>query len=211
MGDSAKVGGVILAGGQSRRIGRNKSFIELGGQKLIERVVSAYRQLFEEITIVTNSPGQYEYLGLKLVTDAHPAKGSLVGIYTGLVKTSADRCFIAACDMPFLNASLIAHMVAVSAGSDVLVARLSQGQEPLHAIYSKACIEPIEELLAKGDLKIINFFPKVKVVEMPEQEVRRFDPDLLSFFNINNDADLKRAGEVLSPLKGPTCRALFDF
>lgn len=164
---------------------------------MIDRVVAVYKELFGEITIVTNNPVRYRQFGMRLFDDAIPDMGSLGGIYTGLLKSAAERCFVAACDMPFLNAALIARMVEISSGGDVLIAKLNEGMEPLHAVYSKACIEPISELLSKGDLKIINFFPKVKVVEISEEEVRKFDPELLSFLNINTWADLKRAEELL--------------
>ena len=152
------VSGIVLAGGQSSRLGTDKSFVNVNGQSLIERIVDKLARLSDDVIIVTNSPEKYDHLEAKLVGDIYPGKGSLGGIYSGLRAAVNAYSLVVACDMPFLDLNLLRYMILLARGHDVVIPKVRGLPEPLHAIYSKSCLEPIDRLLAQGELKIIDFF-----------------------------------------------------
>lgn len=184
--------GIILAGGKSSRLGVDKSFVKVGGVELIERVISVLEPICDEIIISTNFPKPFERYGFKTVVDIHPIGGALAGIHAGLTAMSAQRGIFVACDMPFLNRKLIEYMRAQD-NADAIVPVWKGEYEPLHAIYSKNCLGAIRRSLASGKKRIISFYEDIKVKVVSEEEVMRFDPEGLTFFNINTLADLERA------------------
>ena len=184
--------GVILAGGKSKRMGTNKAFLEINGQRMIDQIVDIFKNTFEEVILVTNSPIEYLHLDLRIVTDLVPNKGALGGIFTGLFYASFHHIFVTACDMPFLNKGFIDYMVSKAGNFDAVVPLSSDGLEPLHAIYSKRCIRHIETQLESDDLKITNFYPKVRVKEIGHHEILSFDPKSSLFFNINTTEDMEK-------------------
>jgi len=185
------VSGIVLAGGQSLRLGMDKSFVNVKGQPLIEQIVAKLSRLSDDVIIVTNSLEKYNHLKAKLVGDIYPGKGSLGGIYSGLRAAANFYSLVVACDMPFLNLNLLRYMILLARGHDVVIPRIGGLPEPLHAIYSKNCLEPIDGLLARGGLKIIDFFSEVRVRWVEEDEVDIFDPQHLSLFNVNTPSDLE--------------------
>lgn len=142
--------GIILAGGRGERISLEKPFIEIGGKKIIERTVDLFSRLFDEIIIVTNSPEKYSDFGVILTPDVILGKGPLMGIYSGLLRSSGKYNFVAACDMPFIQSGMIAYMKDLVGDYDLIVPEVDGYYEPLHAIYSKDCIEIIGKLAEKG-------------------------------------------------------------
>lgn len=190
------VSSVILAGGQSQRMGFNKAFLELGGRSIIERVIQQVSLVSQEIILVTNAPDEYAHLGYPVVADIFPAKGSLGGIHSGLKAARHQYTLVVACDMPFLNASLLRYMILLSPGYDVVVPRLGKEPEPLHALYSKACLPAMEALLQQNDLRIVSFYPQVRVRYVEQTEIEVLDPQHRSFFNVNSPDDLQRAREL---------------
>lgn len=191
-----KITGIILAGGRNLRMGENKAWIEIRGERIIERTRNLLVELFEEVLVVTNAPLDYLSLNLRMVTDLCPGMGALGGIYTGLMHASFPQAFVAACDMPFLNKALIARMSEMAPGYDIVIPRTADGWQPLHAIYAQKCLPFIEDLLRQGNLRILDFFPRVKKREMAAEEILPYDPSLLSFLNINTPEDLARAREL---------------
>lgn len=183
--------GVILAGGRSTRMGRNKAFLEAGGERLIDRQVRLFRSLFPEVIIVTASPLDYLDQPAAIATDIFPGRGALGGIYTGLFHASDEQAFFAACDMPFLNPDFLAYMVDQAAGRDIVVPAPPDGLQPLHAIYSRRCLPVIQGLLEKERLKITGFYPGFATLLIPPETLRRFDPAGRMFLNINTPADLR--------------------
>lgn len=187
---------VILAGGSSRRLGRDKVLELIEGKSLFERVVERVQLLTDKILIVTSREETDLRIGrgFNIHVDIYPGKGPLGGIYTGLVHSSSFHNLFVACDMPFLNTELLNYMVKLSSDFDAVVPRLEEGKlEPLHAIYTKECLSSVESQLRAGNLEAYSFFDMVRVryVELAESE--RFDPELLSFFNINRQVDLDKA------------------
>ncbi|MEE8470914.1 MAG: molybdenum cofactor guanylyltransferase, partial [Dehalococcoidia bacterium] len=182
--------------GQGSRLGREKYAEMIAGKSLIERAVSLLSSLSTEILIVISqrqSRASFSYPETKTVVDLYPRKGSLGGIYTGLMRSTCFHNLVVACDMPFLNPDLLRYMIELSPDFDTVIPRVGKHMEPLHAIYSKNCLDPMEKLLSQGELKITKIFDSVRVRYLEENELDRFDPEHLSFFNINTQADLKKA------------------
>lgn len=192
-----KITGIILAGGKNLRMGKNKAFLEINGQRIIDRTKQLFVDLFDEVFLVANSPLDYLDLNLRVVSDLFPGGGALGGIYSGLFHASHSHAFVAACDMPFLNKALISHLSALSPGYDIVIPKMEDGWQPLHAVYSPKCLPFMENLLQKKNLKIMDFFPKVKKREVTTEEILPFDPQLVSFLNINTPEDLARAEDLL--------------
>ena len=190
-----KTTGIILAGGKNLRMGQNKAFLEVQGERIIDRIKRIFVDLFDEVVLVTNSPRDYLDLNLRIVADLYRERGSLAGIFTGLFHASFSHAFVAACDMPFLNPALIAHLVGLSPGYDIVIPRTEDGLQPLHAVYSRKCLPFMEDLLREGNLKILDFFHRVKKREVPAEEMIPLDPRLSSFLNLNSPEDLSRIQE----------------
>lgn len=189
--------GIVLAGGRSRRLGRDKALETIGGQVLIRRVIDRLSQVTDGVSVVVADHTQAETLPLdnrqQVVLDRYPGGGSLGGIFSGLQAASQDWGVVVACDMPFLNLNLIRRMLELREGADAVVPVLAGRVEPTHAVYSKVCLPFMEQLLQANDLKVSLFFDKVRVVYLPEADMAALDPDGLSFFNVNSPADLERA------------------
>jgi len=190
---------IVLAGGKSLRFGRHKALEEIGGQSLIQRVIDRLAPLGTDIIVVVAHRDQVFLPDskAKIVTDVYPAKGSLCGIYSGLKAAPSSHSLVVACDMPFLNLDLLRYLTELCHAFDAVIPRLEGLLEPLHAVYSKSCLGPMETLLHEDRLKIADFLPAVKVRYVDEAEVEKFDPQRLSFFNINSEADLERAKTLL--------------
>lgn len=191
---------LILAGGKSVRLGRDKVLEKVGSTSLLEQVISRVDSLSKEIIIVTAEERTFPQLAerpkIRIVSDVFPGKGSLGGIYTGLVTSNSFYNLVIAADMPFLNQPLLRYMIEVSDGYDFVLPRINKFFEPLHAIYSKNCITPMESLLKQGRRVIIELFDFVKVRYIETEEINQFDPQHLSFFNINTKEDLKLARKI---------------
>jgi len=190
----------IIAGGQSRRMGRDKAFVELGGKALIEHVIEGSADLGQAETIlITNKPAQYARLGLPMYGDTLPDKGSLGGIYTALVQAGSPDVLVLACDMPFVNSSLLRYMIEqLDDDTDIVVPRVDGYPQGLHAIYKTTCIAPIAEQLAADRLKIIRFYDQMRVRYLDETDYAPFDPQGRSFANINRPEELAAAELLLS-------------
>ena len=196
------VSGIVLAGGQSSRLGTDKPFVNANGQPLIEQIVAKLARLSDDVIIVANSLEKYNHLEARLVGDVYPGKGALGGIYSGLRAAANTHSLVVACDMPFLDLNLLRYMILLASGHDVVIPRIRGLLEPLHAVYSKSCLGPIDRLLARGGLKIIDFFSEVRVRYVEEDEVDIFDPQHLSFFNVNTPSDLEEMKKLARRGKG---------
>ena len=194
-----RITGVIQAGGRSTRMGgRPKALLELGGRRIIDRVAHVVRQVADDLLLVTNTPELYASLGLPMVPDVFPDGGSLGGIYSGLLAASGDAAFTVACDMPFLMPE-VARLVTERAGeADVIVPRVGEQWETLHACYGKACLGPMERRLREGRLKITGFFDEVRVLAIPEAEIARLADPARVFMNVNTPEELARTRALAS-------------
>jgi molybdopterin-guanine dinucleotide biosynthesis protein A len=189
-----RVTGVIQAGGKSTRMGGTpKALLELGGRRIIERVVGVVRQVAADVLVVTNTPELYRFLGLPMVPDVFPDRGSLGGIYSGLAAATGDAAFTVACDMPFLRPDVARLVVGRAGEADVVVPRVGDQLQTLHALYGKGCLAPIEDRLRAGRLKVTGFFDAVRVLEISEAEVARYADPALVFMNVNTPEELEHA------------------
>lgn len=187
------VTGVILAGGKSSRYGRNKALEEIDGVPIIERIIHCIGPIFPHVILITNSPEDYDYLGLPMQEDLIKGLGPLGGIFTALRHIPHEAGFFVACDMPFLNTQLIRYMVSSRGDHDAVVPRIGWKIEPLHALYSRQCLPAIQELIEGREYQILKFFEKIRVRYVNDEEIRAFDPRLKSFFNVNRPEELSEA------------------
>jgi molybdopterin-guanine dinucleotide biosynthesis protein A len=190
---------IILAGGKSSRLGRSKALQVIGGKSLIQWVVDHLTILSAEIIIAT-AHGEAipcsSAVKIKTVADIYPGKGPLGAIYSGLTASSSPQAIVVGCDTPFLSVSLLEYMTQICSTFDVVVLRIKKKVEPLCAVYSRNCLAPIQELLEQNELGINKLFSMVKVRYVEEDEINSFDPEHLSFFNINSQDDLERARKL---------------
>jgi molybdenum cofactor guanylyltransferase len=186
--------GIILSGGKSVRMGRDKAFIEIDGIPIIQRIYNIFQKIFTEIIIVTNQKEFYSGFKAKIVSDLIINNGALGGLYTGLFFSSNPYSFCVACDMPFLKESMIQYLIKQANEYDVIVPRTEDGLQPLHAVYSKNCLESIKNIIGMGKYKIIDFYPLVKTKIVEESEFISLDLNLNlmreSFVNINTPGEL---------------------
>jgi molybdenum cofactor guanylyltransferase len=196
-----RVTGVIQAGGKSTRMGgQPKALLELGGRRIIERVLDAVAPVVDDVLVVTNTPELYQFLGLPMVADAYPDHGSLGGIYTGLAAAGGDVAFTVACDMPFVHPDVVRLVVARASEGDVVVPRVGEQLQTMHAVYGKGCLPHIEGRLRAGQLKIVGFFDQVRVVEIGDAEVARYRAPDVAFMNVNTPEELARARALAAEL-----------
>ncbi|MCE5264030.1 MAG: molybdenum cofactor guanylyltransferase [Deltaproteobacteria bacterium] len=183
--------GVILSGGKCSRMGANKAFLTVEGERLIDRTVRLFRKIFDEVIIVTTAPEDYLDQDAAIVTDILPEKRALGGIYTGLFWARSEQAFFAACDMPFLNRDFIEYMVGLAAGQDIVVPLCPEGPQALHAIYSRRCLPVIRGLIDRNKLKITGLYPGHTIRQIPIDTIRSFDPEARMFINVNTPEDLR--------------------
>ena len=191
---------IILAGGRSARLGKAKAMELVGGETLLQRVLSRLATFSNDIILVTaqdqDEVMDYSYPQLKKIHDLLPDGGSLGGIYSGLTVSPSFHNLLVGCDMPFLNVPLLRYLLKVSPAFDAVVPKVGDNLEPLHAIYSKDCIDPIRRLLERSEHKVTDIFHHVKTRYVEEEELNRFDPQHMSFFNVNTQEDLNRARQL---------------
>ncbi len=187
----------VLAGGQSKRMGRDKAFLEVSGRPVIEQVLDQVRPLTDDLFISANAPEKYTPLGLPIVPDIYPDKAALGGLYSVIRAARYDHVLVVACDMPFLNVALLQHLVDLAPTADVVVPLINPPQpETLHAVYSKNCLPAIEQRLLANQLRVIGFFEDVSVRYIERDEVGRFDPQFQSFINMNTPEDWAKVQEI---------------
>jgi molybdopterin-guanine dinucleotide biosynthesis protein A len=193
------ISAVILAGGMSTRLGKDKSLLPVDGEPLLTRVVRQLSALSEDLIVVTNDRAHYDALALpaRLIQDEKPGVGALMGLYSGLKAARHSYALVVACDMPFLNLALLRYMVHLAQDYDVVVPREDEYVEPLHAVYGKDCLPAMEWRLAQGRRRIVSFFDAVRVRYVEKSEVDRFDPLHLSFVNVNTPEDWAKTQKLL--------------
>lgn len=185
--------GIILAGGENRRMGVDKAFLVIDGRPLIEHILNLFSMLFTRTIVVTNTPERYLSYDVEVTRDTLDIRGPLTGIYSGLLKSSDEYNFISACDMPYLNPRLISYMGEIAAGQDAVVPQFDEYLEPLHAVYRRGILPFIEMQVRKQDRRIRGLFEHIQVRYVTEEEIVRFDPLKRSFINLNTPMEYKEA------------------
>ena len=184
------ISGIILAGGRSSRMGLDKTLLQYNNETLIERTVRNLRHCADEIIIASNSTAKYNLPGIVEVPDIYPDMGPLGGMHAALLAARHQHSFVVSCDMPFFSTEFVKYMVERKAGYDVVVAEIQKRWEPLCAVYSRNCIEPIERLLQAGVSKVYLFYTDVRVLTISESQLRLVGDIEEIFCNLNTPADL---------------------
>jgi molybdopterin-guanine dinucleotide biosynthesis protein A len=200
---------IILAGGKGQRLRGDKARELVRNRSLLEWVVFNLSSLSNDITVVI-AQGQSLDLSakcpeLKIVTDIYPGKGPLGGVYTGLTMSNSLYNLVIACDMPFVNRALLRYMMRVRSNFDLIVPRLAGMVEMLHAVYSKNCLPVIEDMIKQEDLAVSHILNNVNVRYVEINEIDRFDPNHISFFNVNLVADLVKARKLAGEQNNDKC------
>ena len=180
-------------------MGEDKALKPFLGRPLIQRVIERVSPIADEIIVTTNRPDDYAFLGFRLFPDPKPGRGALGGLYTAIASASKPIVAVVACDMPFASAELIeaATRLLVENEADVAIAKSDEGYEPFHAVYRRAACLPAIESAIQADLwKVIAWFPKVKVHILAPEEIGRFDPEGLAFWNVNTPEEFARAEQI---------------
>ena len=197
-----QVSGIILAGGKNTRIKTEKAFIQLSDKTtLIQSTLELFKKIFPEIIIVTNNPGAYFKFGTTVVEDLIKDKGPLGGIFSGLCFSTSQVNFVVGCDMPFLNPDLLNYILQKPEEYDVVIPETRGKAETLFARYSKNSLPVILSHMLRDELKIQDVLTELNVLKIKSGEIERFDPEHLSFFNINTQEDLKKAKDIYSKLR----------
>ncbi len=201
-----QVTGIILSGGKSSRFrGQgDKALLPLTEEPIIQWIIDKLSPLFKEILVVTNKLEDYKFLltrgsgkKVKLVSDIYPGKAALSGLHSGLFHSKSLYNFVIACDLPFIRTEIVQYLLTQSKRYDVVIPWLKTGQEPFCAVYSKNCLKPITGLIKKNAKpKIINFFSRIRLRKIAENEIKKIDPDLISFFNLNTPRDYQKAQKL---------------
>ena len=192
---------VIQAGGQSTRMGENKALKPFMGRPLVQRVIERLAPIADELLLTTNQPEEFAFLELPLFTDIKPGRGPLGGLYTALISAKYSSVAVVACDMPFANAPLLLAAAGLLSqdDADVVIAETAEGFEPLHAVYRReTCIPAIESAMEADQWRVISWLPQVKVRKLSPEELGRFDPQGLAFWNVNTPEEFSKAEQRAS-------------
>jgi len=184
---------IILAGGKSSRMGSAKALLEFDGEPLIVHLVRQLGQWFDDVVVVAAPEQELPPLAATVARDEVAYQGPVGGIYYGLKAARGEACFVTSCDVAFLNAPLIAHFVELISDHDVVVPYWEERFQPLHAVYRRSVLPLLAGQLERGELRPIYLFDKVRSLKITADEMRRFDPDGLSFLNMNTPDDYAAA------------------
>ena len=184
-------------------MGRDKALVPFMGVTMIEYILEQVIEFGNDTIIITNRPDDYQFLGFPLYPDVIPNWGALGGLYSAIYYASQDVCLVLACDMPFINRPLLKYLIASLPGHDAVIPCLgptgSEGPvfaEPFRAVYRKTCLAPIKAAIDADQRRAISFFDKVNIRFVDHAEIKRFDPDARSFFNVNMPEDLVKAEQM---------------
>ena len=181
--------GIVLAGGLSSRMGRDKALLPWGDSDLLHTVLDRLEPVCSELIVISNITRTISYPKVRQTADFYPQCGPLAGIQAGLLAAKNEYSFFVACDMPFLNTNAVAFMADSVEGYDAVVPFVGGYFHPLHAIYHRICLRWIEPMLTAGDYRVLNFYPKIRLRRVTAAELRPFDPELKTLDNINTPAE----------------------
>ncbi len=191
---------VIQAGGRSSRMGQDKGLVELAGRPMIDYVIDQVIDLGDDVLITTNNTFDYVQFGLRMAADEEPGAGALPGLKTALSRAMGEYILVVACDMPFVNHSLLVYQVekAFETGADVVVPEWEGRTQTMHAVYKKeTCLAAVEAALAAGKAKMTSFYDGLNVIALTEEEVAKFSPTGKSFKNVNTPDELAEAEKLM--------------
>lgn len=196
---------IVLAGGRSSRMGADKATLRFGGVTIIERVIAALTRGFDEVVIVAGAPAMapaYALAGgsVRMLRDPVPFEGPVKALRLGLDAIGTEVGFACACDLPFVDVRLAAELCGMAAGHDAAIVQIAGRLQVLHAAYRKSCLPAIDAMIGRGERRLQDLAPLLDARVVGEDEIRRYDPELLSFFNVNTPEDYARARELAAKL-----------
>lgn len=200
-----KITGIILAGGESKRMGKDKATLKFSGDTLIKKTVDLFKTLFPEVIIISKKTDHLKDLGCEVIEDISPERGAMVGIVTAFNAAKSESIFVAACDMPFLNKEVISYIIEEGSGFDAALPVVEGKKHPLHALYSRNCFDAMSFTLKNGRKSVNAFIDSLEnenVRLVSEDEIKKVDPNTLSLFNMNTQEELERAKEIIIHEKG---------
>lgn len=192
--------GILLAGGESRRMGRDKALLPFGDAPVGARLYHLLATTCSEVVVVRPPELGFPVPGARLVGDRHPGRGPLEAIATGLEHVGAPRALVLACDMPFVGAEVVRFLQRQDPAAGLVVPRTERGLEPLLAVYARALLPRIRQLLASGERRLQALCADVPCVEVPSASLEGLDPAGRTFWNLN------RPEEYAAALEAPETR-----
>lgn len=196
--------GVVLAGGASRRMGRDKAALVLEGEPLLARVIGRLGIVTSEVLVVGPPERAALVPQVRVVPDIQAGMGPVGGIYTALRAARTDRVFVVACDMPFVRPALVRYLLELAEGHAVVVPRTARGTEQMHAVYTKACLAALQESIAAGELAVSRLYGRVATRIVEPEEWGRYDADGESMTNVNTPEEWERALRRAGRSGGPS-------
>jgi molybdopterin-guanine dinucleotide biosynthesis protein A len=195
---------LILAGGVGRRIGfQEKALIDINGRPLIVLIIERLENVVDTIIIAVRDEAQGELLnslitGCKFAYDTYKNRGPLAGVLSGLLACKDEYCFIAACDMPFVNSNVVKMLFKECEGFDASIPCWNDGLlEPLHAVYKcEPMLKETKKALEKGENIVLSPVSKLKVNYVSVDDIKKVDIHLKTFINANTQEELKRIVEI---------------
>lgn len=191
--------GFVVAGGRSRRMGRDKALLPWPGGTLIDHAVRRLRAACASVRILSGAERRYEDRGLQVDVDAVPEAGPLGAIYTGILQVGGNAGLFLAVDLPFVPVALLRRLLDLTEGYDAVVPLSDRGPEPLCAVYGASCLEAVGRRLEAGDLKATSFWPEVRVLQADETLLRGFGALDGVFRNVNTPEDYQQARDGTGP------------
>lgn len=176
--------GVILVGGTSSRMGKDKAFLEVCGKPIFERILEVFSENFAQVSLIGRRPDRFIRYGLPIFPDIYTGS-SLGGLYTGLYHAETEYIFVSSCDIPYPSGEVLRYLCSLREGHDAVVARNEHGFEPLFALYAKSCLRPIKALLDRGECCAYAYYPEINIRYVATAELAPLDPEGKSFINVN--------------------------
>lgn len=192
----AKFTAAILWGGKSSRMGQDKGFLPLHSKPVIEAIIDKLSPLSDELILVTHHSDYQNSKVTRIIADEIPELGPLEGLKMALQEAAHPKIFVAGCDAPFLSEALIRLMLAQSSLQGCVISEAGGTIHPFPGIYSKALLPQVRHSLEKNELKMTTFCDKVRAQILPEEKVRKVDPQLQSYINLNTPDDYYKALKV---------------
>lgn len=185
--------GVILVGGKSRRMGKDKAFLKVEGITFFEKILKVFKENFIQVLLAGDKEERFADYNLQHFPDIYPGS-SLGGLYTGLYNAKTEYVFVSSCDLPFPNEDVLRYLYSLKTGFDAVVPCSIYGYEPLFALYSKSCLEPIRGQLVRGEYCAYAYYPEIRVRSVSSDELSELNPDGSAFMNINTPEDFAKIG-----------------
>lgn len=191
-----KTAAVILAGGMSRRMGRDKAALPFGEETMLSRLVRIYRPYFDMIAVSVNTAGRFDTAGALEIVDRHPGDGPMAGLEAAFLDTGADVIFLTGTDLPLGDPALAKHLLELRGDHDVCLIRSEKGPEPLFAVYSSSCLDAVRKSLEEGRRSMSSMLQKVRTLEIPAESLPEFNVQQI-LTNVNDPEEYARVLEKM--------------